>query len=450
VHYHWDYATGNSDDIKVTANTQWTLYTGGKAVINASSQAAGAASGSSSQNLFSIYTDANGASSYEATPTAGWYGTPINGLSGPQVEVLGHPMGNDYIRWTVQPDNTAVLLGVAIPSKNHSTIILGEGKYHPYIGLATGTTNANLDTDIPEVCVGQQATFTLHGLPSYIKYSAHWGLPQPFVNESWQNQCALPTTPPVYVDCGSINYDVNADLLTNLPSTACWFTGVSGGNVTVGADLYFSNGQQAFATARGKISVFRPKSVMVNPHTHGTPSVIWETPWYTVLGTEHGAIQLGVPSGANNMGYICRVISADFGGEAKITQICNIDASGFSAACAGCLDGGDPYSPDADVGVIQNANPKGGSNELIFDDSPDCNTTMGELYMTDSFVDYIMFNPKTTPNDIFVTLGTVTWDVSASAVFPNATISQTVDGPTGPDSNNQLPQWTDVFVDHNN
>ena len=55
--------------------------------------------------------------------------------------------------------------------------------YHPYINLDTDTTNADLDSDIPEVCVGQLVSFEVFDIPGCLGCYAHWMLPGAYVNQ---------------------------------------------------------------------------------------------------------------------------------------------------------------------------------------------------------------------------------------------------------------------------
>ena len=107
--------------------------------------------------------------------------------------------------------------------------------------------------------------------------------------------------------------------------------------------------------------------------------------------------------------------------------------------CSGCLDGINPYIHTV---VYKNPNPTGSINLLNLDDAPTATTTTGVINMEDSFVDYITFTPEGT-GSIPVTIGKITWGVTASATYPNAEISQSVDGPTQHESED-FPEWTTV------
>jgi len=111
VHHHWDYVNGDGlrtySDVTVNADTHWTLYTGGKAVINGQGQAAAnATSGGGPQDLFAIYVTAN---SYEDSPYGPeWYDAPINGVAGSGIQAFGQTFWSDYTLCTMQSANAAV------------------------------------------------------------------------------------------------------------------------------------------------------------------------------------------------------------------------------------------------------------------------------------------------------------------------------------------------------
>ena len=192
---------------------------------------------------------------------------------------------------------------------------------------------------------------------------------------------------------------------------------------------------------------------MVNPHVQGTPTVIWETlPWYN-LGA---AIQLGVQGGTNCMAYDLQVLSSDFPGEAKITQLCTLNSTGLGGSYTGALDGSDPYNPlgiDGDAcDVLIFTNPATGQNTLYLNDAPDAKVVtlpsgISIAQLDDSFDDYVMFKPS--GDGIFVPLAMVTWDVSASVTSPSTNITQTVHGPTGPADSDGFPIWTTTRIKEN-
>ena len=181
------------------------------------------------------------------------------GISPQDITINGLALGADGIRWLAVPAGGDVDVTPIVKTKDNYNFGVGAQKYMPTI-TANG---ANLDNETPEFCVGQQVTFALNGLPSFVDAVGHWSLPGNYVNEQWQ----LFTTDPVTGSesyFGSLNYRVNPDLLAitgrNL-TTTCWYVNkVDAGTVGVNANLHFSNGQYASVAAMGNVSVFRPKA----------------------------------------------------------------------------------------------------------------------------------------------------------------------------------------------
>jgi len=237
---------------------------------------------------------------------------------------------------------------------------------------------------------------------------------------------------------GAKKYLIEWDLLVHT-DTSLWY--VTGGEKHPRCDwtMTFNNGQTVKLITSGRLTLSRPIAVMVNPAQNGPPTVVWTAPWSSELGFHHGAIALGIQSTTNNMSYLLRIFSPDFYGDAKITQLCTIDASGLDAGCTDCLDLIDPYTS---IRVFKNPNPTGNMNLINLDDAPDANTTTGTIYLNDSFQDYVMFRPD--GDSIYVPIALVTWSVSASVVYPNTTISQSVTGPTGPTDCTSFPFWLNV------
>ena len=404
---------------KKTAQPRWTLHTGGQKTPGG-------------EDLFSLASQTQ-----QEVPLKGKI---VDGVRVPNTQptINGKAQGADGIVWTTLPAGTDVKLtfqtGVPL-----ARIGPWMQKFHPYI-TANGI---NLETETPEFCVGQHVTFALNGLPSCSSYTAHWALPQKYVNEQWRRSHYVvidPMTGTGYMqDYGSVNYRINTDLLTNLLSTSCWYVNKPGGTVTLGAFMYFGNGQNVFVKAKGNITIFRPFVTMVNPRQFGPPTVIWVSPWSGVI-FHGGTISLGIASTTNNMSYLLRIISSDFRGDGGITQICDINSSGLDFGCSGCLDGIDPY---ARTTVMKSPNPSGNQNLINLDDAPTATTTTGTVILEDSFVDYVTFTPWA-DESIAVTIAKVTWAVSASSVYPSPTINQSITGPAGPTDSDEFPEWTTV------
>ncbi len=414
-----------------SAETKWYLQTGGKGTR---------------QNLWGFSASASEVLD-KAVPLVdpnldgGFPGSPMGPIPAGNIKIMGKPLGNDGNLWTTLRDNIPDLdVTPYVAGKDYYTFTVGAQKYIPYItdnGVTLDPNQVNVTN-----CVGQKITFgaswdrtppgLLNNLTTYI-----WTPSSKYVNHSTHpcNSC-------------SVNYDIDLSLL-DVAEPYVWY--VSGGDKDVYAHLFlhFDNGQSATVSASGKFSMYRPNVVMVDPHQHGTPTVIWERPWSLI--PPGGAIQLGVQGGANNMSYLCRIISSDFDGMAKITQICNINATGLSGSCSGCLDGSDPYNglgiegQECSVRVNKNPNPTGSANEMNLDDAPDANDlyVLRTISMNDSFIDYVMFNPDPSDDGIYVTLAKITWDVSASVTYADTNITQNADkGPHKPTDSDEFPIWT--------
>jgi hypothetical protein len=366
------------------------------------------------------------------------------------IQMLGQPVTptatNDYVgeMFVVIPAGGKQNLPVMVTDTNSSAFSFNVQAFA--VNSQIFANGIDLSTNTPKFCVGQQVTFSNYFDPPITNFVASktpkWVFTGNYVNNYTGGSSS-----------SSTNYFTDSDKLTNDTTSAWW---VSGGanppatnTVMLGENLTLNNGQQVVVTAKGQFSMFKPSVAMVDPHQHGPPTVIWERPWSLI--PPGGAIQLGVQGGTNNMSYLCRVISSDFGGEAKITQICNIDATGLSGSCSGCLDGSDPYNglgidgQECSVKVFKKPNPTGNDNEMNLDDAPDANDlyVLRTISINDNFIDYVRFNPDPSGDGIYVTLAKITWDVSASVTYANTNITQNSDkGPHGPTDSDEFPIWT--------
>jgi hypothetical protein len=322
----------------------------------------------------------------------------------------------------------------------------------------TNGTAIDLSTNTPEFCVGQQVTFSNAFDPPITNIVASkvikWTLTGNYVNNDTPGSSTVST-----------NYFADFNMLTNETASAWW---VSGGSppttytVALAENLTLNNGQQIIVTAKGLFNMFRPNVAMVNPTVHGTPENIWLTgypdsypagPAWT--GLEAGIIGLGVAGTTNNIDYLVRVVSSDFSGDAKITQICAINTthSPTDINITNQLDNSDPYGSDVEnpssVHVNKNSDPSGTINEMSLDDAPR-GGGFGSFHFNGSFVDYVMFNPNSSSSDIYIPLGKVIWHTSFAATYPSVTInSNSVSGPTSPDNSDDFPTWTDTFHNSN-
>ena len=428
VSYHWDLVNGYAD-LACDAKAFVQLQTGGKAQINR-------------VNLFRI--DACATEYYD--PPGSWFHVKAKDIDKTTLTVMGLHPGSDGKIWVVLPDNAVQDITVHAPAR-HYDAWAGPTK-HKLMITANGTP-LDPDRSVLTNCVGQRINFgtswdqtpsgLLDNLTTYI-----WAFSTKFVNHSWQEQDQFG------IPYGSVKYDVDMNLFNVANPYAYWVTGGEK-DAYVHAFLHFSNGQSARVDASGKFSMYRPKVVMIDAHHHGTPTVVWERPWDT---GPSAAIQLGVQARTNNMNYQLQVISTSFAGGAEIIQLCAIDASGLSGSCSGCLDGGGEYTSQT---VQAKANPTVDENILELDDAPDANDFLSadQIWLHDSFTDYVMFEPGLNPSSfnpviessteaIYVPIAIVVWSANGEAEYPSTDIFQQGNGnwPQGPSVNDVFPIWT--------
>ncbi len=209
----------------------------------------------------------------------------------------------------------------------------------------------------------------------------------------------------------------------------------------------FANGQSVNIRAKGKFTMAKPDVIMLDRAFRGPPMNMWVTPWN---GMHLGIIRLGIPGSSNNMSFRVQVISPKCGGEAKITQLCSINATALvDINVANVLDNVDPY-PNTVITVLTNhINPFNGrlNNIINLDDAPQ-GGWFDSFHYSGNFVDYVMFAPD--GDSIYVPLGKITWSTSFGANYPSPVISpNSVEGPSDPDGSTEFPEWTEVFSNSN-
>ena len=220
-----------------------------------------------------------------------------------QTVIIGElgSLGSDGFLYKALPDRVTKDVTPLVPGKQFYFFNVTEQKYHPYITLSTATTSANLDTDTPEVCVGQQVTLALNGLPSFVDQVSFWHLPPKFVN--------LPVTNYLYnLSCPTpITYTITNDLLTNL-TTCCWYVNGGGGLASIAPNLRFSNGQFCTVAANGKFTVFRPTCSDFNnyPYIVGfswdSPYLVGDMQWSVIVNSKYDG-NVGVTQLINGTGF---------------------------------------------------------------------------------------------------------------------------------------------------
>jgi hypothetical protein len=357
------------------------------------------------------------------------------------VGTLGN-LGNDGHLFTVQSSGNEIVITLTAPSTSYYGALPLAQKYHPYITLSTATTNANLDTDTPEVCVGQQVTLTLSDLPPYQQQVGHWTLPQKYVNEAWQVTQWVVTDPITgagyWNPYGSVNYRINPDLRTNL-TTPCWYVNQPGGSVTAAWNLQFSNGQQVDVIAMGSFTVYRP-SISLEALTPNQLDRYYTTDYANDMTCK---LKLGAndDSGDGTMRFNVDIRSR-YNGAIGLTQLITADYSNplYVFSDERC-DRGEWYSGP---NPFHGGNYSGPNGSVSLDDGP------SDIWVTPNIVslscrDFVRFQPG---GGIPVTLGVVTWEtvgVAETLLIPSSEWRITEDettGPDGPDGSDEFPKWT--------
>lgn len=414
-----------------SAQAKFELQTGGKAVPGRQSLFILSAGGDSGDLVLAP------AWSYEYGYYFNWAAdVPLDPTD---IKILGKNLDANGNLYTILPEGETLDATPIVSSQNYYTWSGPSMSKHTLTIEADG---ADISTNTPEFCVGQNITFSPvwieGGDPGETSATYRWTFSGPYVNASSQNGSS-----------GSQNYYIDGDVLNLQNPYGVWYT--SGGkSAYLHETLHFSGGETITLNPSGQFTMFRPSVVMINPTVEGAPTVIWERQWGSFPSA---AIQLGSPGGPNDMDYHLGFISSDYSGSTQIIQICNIDSSGMGGSCSGCLDGTGPYSRGfANKGASAN------NNVLALDDAPDANDSLtpGDISLSDTFTDYVLFYPgqaygqwniplTASTAAIFVPIAIVTWGVNGSATSPGMTISQDHSGPTGPTDSEAFPQWTTTF-----
>jgi hypothetical protein len=275
-----------------------------------------------------------------------------------------------------------------------------------------------LDNEVPEFCVGQQVTFKLVGLPGVVDMKGGWSLPQKYVNRSRQQGELIGDA---WVTYGSVNYDIDSNLLRDRVQTSCWFV-KGGGHVSVGMNLKFENGQTASVAANGDISIYRPSA---NP------------------GVYHGPFGAGIMENyfglVNNAMSLDVTINSKYPGSFGLTQLVKFYAfpgsPGRTTYGDFWADGGEYYD-----------GPKDKDRQCSIFDAP--GVPLGvPLYASydGHWKVYVRFTPSGC-NSIPVTLTRIDWNWIADAVQPSITAPWGVWTDHADNSTNlvddSFPEWT--------
>jgi len=410
----------NSTDL---APLSWTaqasqvveLFTGGKALRQVSS-------------LFQL-SQALFWEKYSDLYTRGDWSTPIP----PQFISLGS-LGNegaDANLYAVLPKGENVLITPQAPTSSSSTSSGGPSAEvssqnqntdtppQPFAWFGGDLPNQNefpltiqanfidLSANTPTFCVGQNiafATYWPNGGPIFTSDSAWWTLPGTFVNQQPYSYC------PGY-------YDENDAYLNNLQDplqsgfflTSCWYSqALDNGTVGLKITMTFPNGKVATASASGQFSVYRPSLPGFRASTP-TPNVAI---WGGQLNV--GTIQQGV--------FYTFEVESSVGGQAEITQVFDDSSSPASVnKGSNVLDKNEIY-PSTGIPIKETPPSALSVNSITFTDSADNQLMGNSTSLKLNYQDYVRFKPTGGPGqNIYVTLGKVTWKVDAVANFIGGT-----------------------------
>jgi hypothetical protein len=335
---------------------------------------------------------------------------------------LGQKVGADGKLWIMQPDNAEPLVSLTAPGRKHYYAGANQTKYKLNI-----TANGNdLFVTNPEFCVGQkinfQAVFTPSLSPPITQYT--WNYTADYINNHWTDAN------------GCEEYNI-APIPTMSNPTPAWFYNKHTQDATANLGLYckFDNGQSVYLVRQGKFNVFTPTVTMSD------------------IRARHFRFDYGDLLGlgeADNTGAMVYQINYNtktpFSGTGRITQLCQLNFSGVHYPSCSFpdfrRDGIEAYEQD----VIT---PNTAKVSLTLQDGP-YNVDAFPNTLKGSFQDYIRFCPDAgnAGDNIFVTLGIVTWRINATATSPLINLiiispSETPD-PTGPDNSNNFPIWANT------
>ena len=220
------------------------------------------------------------------------------------------------------------------------------------------------------------------------------------------------------------------------------------GTASVGMNLQFSNGHTASVSTMGSFTIYRPTISNFQAHP----------PFYAALVPTNSPneLQLGDNFPHGLMDYNFSVSSiAPFSGSANVVQLVNASRA-VSAPYGGqqSTTGGQFWLDNTRFYFGSDFPINSGTsfhNNFEFFDQPGygLNPITGAdlCSIVDSFKDYVVFKPDG-PNSIYVTLGRVFWDWSASTSKTNGVWSNPtyqVNGPSSADSSDEFPSWPDTY-----
>jgi hypothetical protein len=406
-----------------TADAVWILQTGGKAT-------------SHRQNLYCLAGTASEILDKLAWGNSGI--TPPVAIPATAIKIDNKPLGSDGKQWRMYADNTTNDVTPRVKNNDFYTFNVTQQKYKLNI-VVNETTPLQDDRVVPSAyyCVGQklnfQAVFSPDVSGSLSNTSPTWNYTADYINSHYTS---------LYGNCEI--YNIAAGPAMSNPTTA-WFYNKQTQDVNANLGLYckFNNGQSVYLIRKGQFNVYRPS--LKGLHTYDTPYVSICNGDILTIGTNSGA------------GDICYRIYIDtkYIGKGGITQLINGNYYGYEGISPWSDTGGD-YDLDNDLiynksdGIISDI-VNWTNNALQFEDKPAIGCYHNPSGMNLAFQDYIRFKPDAGNSDdnIYVTLGMITWSLSAEATQVGDTWIQSptnsVTNVQSPNNSNQFPYWEAIF-----
>lgn len=239
VRHEWAEPSGAAVET-LEARTQLRLYTGGRSEVGR-------------ESLFSI--EAN-VTEYAKPRNWLWFYTPGETAPPERVSINDEPVDLYGRIWRVLADNSKLDVNVKSDASKHFSASHGVTKHRLLINANGTPLREERVGSFAYFNVGEKVDFTHEFDPPLTQpvesLATQWTLPGIFVNGTNQ-PC---------VEC-SVNYTLNADLLTNISTHAWW---VSGGTTKPGEDylaevsvvVNFVGGATARHQGRGLFRMFRP------------------------------------------------------------------------------------------------------------------------------------------------------------------------------------------------
>ena len=418
------------------AQGKWHLQTGGKA-------------GAGRQNLFqltasaaavldklavpSIYGDASPGYAFayvEQNPDASYTYSqiPTTHIPPQNITINGQAVGADGSLWLALPDGQDLDVTPRVKNQDFYTFTVNQQKYKLYIQANSHILWQDHINPLAKFCVGQ-----------YVNFTPAWNPPLPAGTQENPVKWVLGGTyvntnvPSPYWDGCPDFYSNNPAFLQSETTHAWWIDGQYNPinlTATFGEGLTFANGQYVAIASHGLFSMHRPRLVNYtllpapcnpNPNT-GT---LEHFHVFGQDGLNHDRLGYGGPEYVDetNRGYqpaytVDIGCSTNFNGFAYITQLLNgyatnsSSTNGINTQGTYELDNSEIYRyPNPGAMRVTGGSPS--TSKVALKDMPGL-TCVLHTALNQQFIDYIRFQPD---GGIYVTLGTVSWNVAVSTDY---------------------------------